>query len=87
MEHSVDAGKRSSNLHFARYANGKLFVDFKNKEGVKVSTYSYDGTLLEGGQNPAGVFPTDLYEAFALDPEPGKFFARVIRFKYKGVKQ
>lgn len=85
MEHNF--GDRSSNLHFARYANGKLFVDFKNKQGVKVSTYSYDGTLLEGGANPTGSFPTDLYEALCSDAEPGKFFARMIRFKYKGIKQ
>ena len=78
---------KSSNLHFVRYANGKLFVDFKNKEGVKVSTYSYDGELLNTGARPTPEFPLEVYERFQRDPEPGKFFAREIRFRYKGVKQ
>lgn len=79
--------RESSNLHWGRYANGALFVDFKNARGVKVSTYRYDGTLIKGGTNPTGCFPLDVWEALKRAPRPGVFFAERIRNVYKGVKQ
>ena len=70
--------RKSSNIHFARYADGCLYVDFKNAQGVKVSTYRYDGTLLKGGENPTGVFPRPLFERMVeseRNDEAGRFFA------------
>lgn len=79
--------KESSNIEWARYGNGCLFVDFKNSAGVKVSTYRYDGTLLKDGTNPTGQFPIECWNAFKLSPSKGRFFAAEIRNVYKGVKQ
>lgn len=78
--------KESSNIDWARYANGKLRIDFKNKAGVKVSTYEYDGTLAKDGTNPTGCFPPAEWISFKASTSKGQYFAYHIRPVYKGVK-
>ncbi len=70
--------KESSNIAWARYdfLTGVLEVDFKNGQGVKVSTYAYDN------------YPVEEWDRFRERPgtSRGKFFAYEIRPKYKGRK-
>lgn len=68
--------QESSNLKWARYdrQTRTLEIDFKNKTGVKVSTYAYDN------------FPPEAREHFQKATSRGSYFAYVIRPKYKGRK-
>ena len=68
--------QESSNLKWARYdrAAQVLEIDFKNKAGVKVSTYAYDN------------FPPEAWDSFQKATSRGRHFAYAIRPKYKGRK-
>lgn len=84
--------KESSNVGWARYypERGELEVDFKNKEGARVSTYIYDGTVIGaqiGEPRPALGFPRDVWEQFKVSDSKGRFFAYAIRPKFRGVKK
>ena len=82
--------KESSNVGWARYYpdRGELEVDFKDKNGVKVSTYVYDGRTEHGaGEPPVGGFPRDIWEQFKVADSKGRFFAYAIRPKFRGVKK
>lgn len=68
--------KDSTNLHWARYdeAAQRLEIDFKNAQGVKVSTYAYDN------------FSPEEWAQFNASSSKGKHFAYRIRPRFKGVK-
>lgn len=78
--------KESTNIDWARYQNGCLFVDFKNSKGVRVSTYRYDGTLMKDGSNPTGCFPLEAWREFQAAASKGQHFAYKIRNIYRGEK-
>lgn len=69
--------KESSNVGWARYdeATETLEIDFKGKDGLKASTYTYAG------------FPRDAWWDFQHAQSKGRHFAAVIRPKYKGVRK
>jgi hypothetical protein len=74
MEHFD--GKKSSNLHWARYdpETRLLEIDFKNKAGMKVSTYEYEN------------FPPEKWAEFLAASSQGEHFAYRIRNHYKATK-
>ena len=79
--------KESSNIHWARYRNGVLEIDFRDaKTGLKRSTYQYDGTLIKDGSNPTGRFPVDEWQGLCGAARKGRYFAEKIRNVYKPVK-
>lgn len=81
--------KESSNVGWARYypERGELEVDFK-ANGVKVSTYVYDGRPdVPNAERPANGFPRDVWEQFKVSDSKGRFFAYAIRPKFRGVKK
>lgn len=80
--------KESSNVGWARYypERGELEVDFK-KDGVKVSTYVYDGAALGSKDAKGPGFPKDLWDGFLAAESKGRYFAYVIRPKFRGVKK
>jgi hypothetical protein len=80
-------GGKSTNIHWARFYpdEERLEVDFKNKAGVKVSTYSYDGTRLDNTR-PGG-FTWDDWRAFCEAPSKGEHFAYKIRPRFLGMKK
>lgn len=79
--------KESSSVGWARMReDGVLEIDFK-KDGIKASTYAYDGTRINENERPVAGFPRDVWEQFKISESKGRFFAYVIRPKFKGVKQ
>lgn len=78
--------RESSNLKWARFDELALEIDFKNAKGIKVSTYRYDGTRLDGKIGEGGGFPRSVWQQFKAAAEPGKFFAYHVRPIFKGIK-
>jgi hypothetical protein len=68
--------KESSNVGWARYDPRTLIleVDFRGKDGLRASTYAYDGV------------PESLWTEFLRAESKGKFFASEIRPRFKGRK-
>ena len=83
---SIDC-RESSNIAAIRYHldAGLLYVDFKNAAGVTVSTYAFDGSLVDGTATVPG-FPLREWEALKAAPSKGKHFAENIRKRYRGRK-
>lgn len=76
FHHEIDGGK-SSNIHWARYneAAQTLQIDFKDKDGKKVSTYEYANV------------PLEVFEGMKASQKRGEFFAYRIRgrFEYRKI--
>ena len=72
---SIDC-RESSNIAAIRYHldAGLLYVDFKNAAGSTVSTYAFDGSLIDGTATVSG-FPLSEWEALKSAPSKGKHFA------------
>lgn len=68
--------KESSTLHWARYDadTRTLEVDFRGKDGAKVSTYRYDGV------------PVKLFAQLATATSRGAYFAAHIRGRFPTTK-